>query len=223
MFINQGIAQIRRNYENYGSESNTMVLFKAGYSNSQIDETRKAIAKYGATLKIVDSAQEFIEYVNTGNDRQNDLITNMTIFSHGQLGSIEFGYGFVQFASTYILDKDNVSDFSSSAFKGSKSTIMSFACRSGLGPGYGLFDYDTENSIAQQMANSTGARVGAFLVRTDYSDTLGTRLERWIGGASSHYKTVGGAILTPDGALNPVKAGSTPLTVLKSFKVFTPK
>lgn len=223
MFINQGIAQIRRNHNEYGSESNTMILFAAGYSENQIKETGKAIAKYGATLKVVNSAQEFIDYVNTGNDRQNDLITNMTIFSHGLPGSIEFGYGFQDYALTYKLDEGNVSKFSNSAFKGTASSIMSFACRSGLGPSYGLFDYDTGNSIAQQMANSTGAKVGAFLVRTDYSDTLGTNFQRWFGDASSKYKTIDNAIFTPQGALSPVHGGSSPWFILRPSQIFTPK
>ena len=75
MFINQGIAEIRHNYEKYGNESNTMVLFKEGYSETQIEETRKAIKQYGANLIIVNSAKEFIDYVNKGNNkRQNDLV-----------------------------------------------------------------------------------------------------------------------------------------------------
>ena len=61
------------------------------------------------------------------------------------------------------------------------------------------------------------------IARTDYSNTLRTVLQRRIGNASSQYKIVDNAILTPHGALNPVLGGSTPWYVSKYPQVFTPK
>ena len=147
----------------------------------------------------------------------------MTIFSHGLPGSIDFGYGLSEYATSYKLDKSNVSKLRDSAFKGSKSSIMSYACRSGLGPGYGVLDFDSENSIAQLMANSTKTNVGAFLVKTDYSNTLGNVFQRRIGNATSQYETVDNAILTPHGALSPVIGGSTPWYYLPLPQLFKPQ
>ena len=230
MFVNQGIRAIKEMYEKYPDESRTMLLFACGYTDEQIKEIGNALNKYDAELKIINSSDVLINYINnkslysSGNYRASDLITNMEIYSHGLIESIEFGYGTVC-SNKYRLDIRNVSKISPDAFRGVNSRIYSYACKTGLGRNNNIISGDYPNSLAQKMANATEAYVFAYAVRTDYSKTLGTWSDRRYNypRPAPIMKTVSGAVLTPYGASYPVKAGRTPYLTTKSLKQFFPQ
>ena len=232
MFVNQGIRAIKELSKSASSESRTMLLFKGGYTDKQIEAIRSSVKSYGGQLQILDSSSDLINYINTktingnGNNRASDKITQMEIYSHGVFGAIEFGYGTAN-ADKYRLDFSNVSSLSESAFKGINSQITSYACRTGLGRDYnivGLGEFKS-SSLAQAIANSTQAAVFAYPVRTDYQFTLGTWSERRLGfpNPAPIIKSIDGASFTPHGAAHPVKEGSTPFFIYQGIMKYNPK
>ena len=128
------------------------------------------------------------------------------------------------------------------------ATIYSYACRTGLGNS--KIDKEandmnpmTENSIAQALANATGATVYAYFRRTDYSNTLLNEKERIIvenkyskltEEEKVEYKhlyeiwmtnkyEVEGEILYPKGARYPINAADTPKGVPLSMIMYRDK
>jgi len=236
MFVNQGIRSLRSYSQSHPDESRSMVLFTGGYSKKQIARIEKSVAKYGGTLVQVNSAEEMINYINsksTGSGdlsgaRSDDKITNMDMFSHGVAGAVEFGYETNNWEE-YRLNDTNVMNINSGAFKGTGSTITSYACRTALGTDIKFIgsDYGINpgNSLAQKMANASGAHVRAFPVRTDYQFTLGTWSERRFGFPNPKpvIETVDGAAFMPMGASHPVKAGSSPWGLYQGQLNFYPR
>ncbi len=232
MFVNQGLRSMRNWKKTQGKESRTMVLFKGGYSDKQINRIRKSVEKLGGQLEVVNSAEEMTNYVNSkeignssvGEERLSDQVTDVDIYSHGVVGSIEFGYGTPNEAA-YRLDYNSVGNLNQAAFS-EGATINSFACRSALGnPNIDQIAFPWENwkvnqSIAAHIANQTGALVNALLVRSDYSSTLGTRIDRRLTHNVPPQEEVDGAILTPGGATRPVYPGTTPMGLPRNFIPF---
>jgi RHS repeat-associated protein len=220
MFANQGIRSLRRWSLLQSDESRSMVLFTGDYTEKQISKIESSVEKYGGNLIKVDSADEMINYVNSKSSengqlsdaRKNDLITDMEIFSHGEVGSIGFGYRTEQ-ASAYELNDRNVTKFNSGAFDGTNSTITSYACRTALGNN-SYHSYTNPmpmwtSSIAQSISDATGATVYAYGRRTNYSYTLGNPFERRVNPPNIHM--IDGAAFTPNGAVRGVVSGYSPV------------
>ena len=259
MFVNQAMRQLRWYKKNESSESRSLVLFTAGYSQKQIDRiTEVAQKRYGATVIWVNSTQELTNYVNSKSQenhklsdaRTADPVSNMDAFSHGVVGSIEFGYkmgGNIEAAQRFDVSSAKAMD--PCAF-GSGAVFTSYACRTGLGnPDINFFrtpsavtqegvapaeDLMYDQSLAQQTANIVGIKVRAYATRSDYSGTLGTWTQRQLLKLGPSYsqdlsnslktkETIDGADFRPDGAVNPVTGGSTPVGVPNDLKTFTPQ
>jgi len=236
MFANQGIRAIKEMSKNSPNESRSMIIFTEGYTDDQLSAIEKSVKSYGGTLVKVNSSEEFTNYVNSKSSsggelsgaRENDKITTMEIYSHGLPGSIEFGYE-GKSESKYKLDASNVSNLNPGAFNGTNSTIYSYACRTGTGSNINFigptFMMKTSKSLAQKLANATGAHVVAFPVRTDYQFTLGTWSERRFSfprAAPANYLIDGGAFM-PTGAAHPVTAGGSPFGFYSGEMNFYPK
>ena len=209
MFAEQGISQMRDYRTNESSENATMLIFREGYTQDQLDAIQTEMTAIGGRFIILDSANDLISYVNRGllsadqgpSNRSADKVSNLDIFSHGVVGSIEFGYSTTQ-ASNYRLDASNVGRFDRNAFGHDNSpnradNITSYACRSALGtfnydqtnytqfevnmgwqqPAY-RYDFRVADSIAQRIADSTNFNVIGFYVRTEYGGTLGWQSDR---------------------------------------------
>ncbi len=224
MFVNEGIRAIREMSKNNPNENRTMLLFKEGYTDNQINEIQNSVNQFGGNLKLIDSASELIDYVNNKNgDRATDKINNMEIYSHGLPGSIEFGYS-TYCKNSYALNSDNINDLKRESFKGLASNIRSFACRTALGNESTAFclSPDVNKSFAQKIATATGANVYAFARRTNYAGHIGSTLDRHtflsylmpIGVDPvpiPKIKKVDGAAFAPFGSNRGVVAGDTPV------------
>ncbi len=237
MFVNQALRSMRRWSKNESEESRTMVVFKGDYTEKQMSKIGASVEKFGGKLVVVNSAEELINYTNSGDvgnsevseARLGDQVTDMDIYSHGVTGSIEFGYG-TENAGSYRLDESNVGGFKSGAF-GSDAVVTSYACRTGLGnTNINFFmapfeSMNVEGSLAQQMANSTGATVRAYAQRTSYAGTLGNAADRRIPTLYPVPQTtiVDGAAFTPNGANRPVGPGGSPLGVDPRLLIFRPR
>jgi hypothetical protein len=232
MFVNQGLRAMREWKKGQPNESRSMVLFKGNYTDKQLKKIQSSVEKLGGSLQVVNSAQEMTNYVNSkdvsnsevSSERNADKVTDVDIYSHGVVGSIEFGYG-TENKDAYSLNESNVSNLKKEAF-GEGATITSYACRSALGnPNINVIALPWENwkvdqSIAASLARSTGALVNALLVRSDYSSTLGTRWDRRVTGNVPPQEEVDGAIITPGGAIRPVAPGTSPLGLPRNFIPF---
>ncbi len=249
MFVMQGIARLK-SYDK--AQNNTFLLFKEGYTPKQISETEKAVKAKGAKFITIDSADQLINYINTKdvnvkydvknkNDRSSDKIDILDIFSHGVVGSIEFGLD-TKKADDYRLTGNNAVQLSSSAFDTDNALIRIYACRTGIGnPAIDKSaigkDPMIEKSLAQTIADVTKVNTDAFLRRTEYSDTLGTSDDRGIklpllgrvasdpalDASMKRRIDVDGATFDPEGAIRGVRAGDTPEGLDNSMKRFLPK
>ncbi len=249
MFANQAIRSMRIWSEDSPDESRTLVLFTAGYTYEQIKKIQVAVIKTGGKLVRVNSAQEFVNYVNSKDkedggdedgtltfDRTDDIITDMDIYAHGVVGSIEFGYDpdgtlGAGIAKSYRLDKKVAEKFNAGAFGGTESCVTSYACRTASGNEdiyitRGFFDSDKmKSSLAMKLASSTGARTRGYLVRTSYVGTLGNAMDRrfrTLYPVPRQFK-VDGATFAPEGANRPVTPAASPYGVDKNMFEFTLK
>lgn len=228
----------------------TVLMYKEGYTDKQLEAVRGAIEKKGGKLIGIDTADQLITYLNTKTapgkelkeaERGSDLITKLTIFAHGRVGVIAFGYGSKN-EDKMDLTLNRLNELSPKAFdKFSDVTIN--ACRIGLGNP----DIDkkkinssqperSDESLAQKIANQIQTNVKAYKSRCDYNDTLSTSDDRGVelplvGRVAmskeleerlKNRRMVDGAEFDPEGALHPVKAGTTPEGVYNSLVTFRP-
>jgi RHS repeat-associated protein len=226
MFAHQGISQVREYREKEQTERTTLVMFREGYSQEQLDAIQKEVRTLGGNFLVVDSANDLISYVNRGllasesgpSNRSADKVSNLDFFSHGVVGAIELGYKTSR-ADEYRLDKGNVTKFDKDAFGKDDSpdredNITSYACRTALG----TFDYDQSHptfeqsmgwdamqyrydfkvsqSLAQALADSANTNVVAYYVKTEYTDTLGSVRDRH--DSCSSYTLRWGCSQTPE-------------------------
>jgi len=72
-----------------------------GYSAEQIESFKKTAKDIGVHFVLIHSAQDLTIYINdkfsaendpTTKSRTQDLVSDITIFGHGQAETIEFGY-----------------------------------------------------------------------------------------------------------------------------------
>ena len=182
-FINQGIRQLKSypaGTPNY-SIQRAFLIFKDEYDPKLLAEVKKIVTgKYGAEYREFDSISQLVDFVAT-RQRRGREIKQMDFFSHGVVGSIELGYELDK-RDSYRLRDAQARMFKPDAFAyGAK--IFSYACRTGLGINADLKvgekeDPHFELSLAQVMADATGATVWAFPRRSLYDLTYGTDEER---------------------------------------------
>jgi hypothetical protein len=224
MFANQGIRSIRLWSETQSNESRTMVLFNDGniYSNKQVSAIQKSVESYVGNLIQVNSTNQLNNYINSKTtDYPNlnstrwvsDPISDIDIFSHGQVGSIDFSYNVAnaQTEEKFRYKTGDVNNWSNKAFS-DDAIITSYACRTGLGSdisSFGLF-VNKSSSLAQAISNQTKATVFAFPVRTNYSNTLGILFDRRVTKTAPKNYLIDGAAFIPKGSNRPVTAGYTP-------------
>jgi RHS repeat-associated protein len=98
-FVLPSLKMIKDYHDNNTSEPVTMLLFKAGYTEAQITRIKNYALKKGATVIVVNSADDVVNYLNTKsvdgktNTRSQDPVRVVNIFAHGKPGYIAFGYG----------------------------------------------------------------------------------------------------------------------------------
>ncbi len=168
-----------------GDEKVTILLFKAGYSDKQMSKIQKYVNKKVVAIQVVSTSDEVVNYFNnksitsSQSGRKEDPISFVSIFAHGYVGNIAFGYhqgGKTETNSNF--GEDQVKKINASSFKNG-AILESWACRTGAGvdveadtyKGDG-WDTDAEKSLAQTMANHWGITVFAGQRRTEYGNIL---------------------------------------------------
>ena len=255
--MNQAISQIDNYFKNEPNESRVVLLFTEGYTPDQIKEFTEEIKNRGGIVQSVVTATAVTNYINSKKTysgdvdevRSSDKVTNVDAFAHGLPSSIEFGY------KTDNADAARFGVTQSNSLKpeafADGATFTSYACRTGASTDllrYNPFntpgDAKSESSLAQKMANSADINVDAFISRTDYSGTLGTRMDRKLESlmnvgvgtkrtenytALHNFKAfqkqtydVDGGTFSPAGAYRPVTSSGTPINTIER-KIFTPE
>lgn len=186
MFIGQAVRELAEFKRNNPNLTRTLVVFTPAYSPAMLSAARSSAEAYGANFVSVANVQELIDYLNRGKDRKHSPIAHLSLFSHGLPQQVEFGYELAeQFEmSLNVLSYDKISPlaFSSSA------RIDSYACRTGMGnrsefpieDGIQFFP-QTNESLAQLLADHLQIKVRAFIRRSDYKSTWGSLQERQLG------------------------------------------
>ncbi|WP_095157853.1 PAAR domain-containing protein [Pseudomonas sp. Irchel 3E13] len=251
IFIGQAVRELAQFKRFNPALTRTLVVFTPSYNEDMLIEARGSADVYGADIVEITTTQEFIDYLNHGKERRQSPIEQLSIFSHGVPQQIAFGYqlpGHFQM-SLDVLDYHNISPeaFSETA------RLDSYACRTGMG---NLSDYpiedgvqlfpQTNESLAQLLANHLRIKVGAFIRRSDYKNTWGSFNERRMGNVCDvthnvvpHQEWCGSWELLKDerklkdedfdftyqarGALNPVISGDTPFGAPDGYFEFLPK
>ncbi|WP_287054743.1 hypothetical protein [Treponema sp.] len=117
-------------------------------------------------------------YIRGDNKTNRNLymIAELIFFCHGDVRGISPWMRDIPMSTDPYIDKKFAENIESYAFA-PDAKIYSYACRTGLGnpkidkKANGL-DPMEKNSVAQALANATGATVYAYLRRTSYYDTL---------------------------------------------------
>ncbi|MBU6959590.1 hypothetical protein KRR23_17855 [Pseudomonas sp. CVAP len=251
MFIAQAVRQLAEFKRDKPNMKRTLVIFTPFYTESMLSAARKSAQEYSSGLVTVTDAGGLINYLNTGKDRSQSPIEHLAVFSHGVPQSVAFGYQLSE-GDSMALDVLNYERISPLAFS-SSARIDSYACRTGMGnkPDYRIeeviqFFPQTNESLAQLLANHLGIKVGAFVRRSDYKNTWGTFEERQKGklctltdnaAPSSKWCTKWDQLNTERkrskrnnnftyqsvGAINPVISGDTPLALPGGFFEFSPE
>lgn len=183
MFVHQALREVLLNKENAW----TILLCTQGYGKIQIQTIKNYFNKITKSngsptvryIKEISSLNEILDYINRGDKKTNRnyyMITRLIFFCHGDVRGISPWMGDIPNSFDPYIDKQFVEQIESYAFD-PDAKIYSYACRTGLGN----FKIDkeangmnpmTENSVAQALADATGATVYAYLRRTSYYDTL---------------------------------------------------
>ena len=252
MFVHQALREVRKN----NTKKWTVLICKEGYTKSQMHAIEKAFYDKNImrdsvlNILILDGMQssiidKMINYINYGDLEFNEYnkrrkyvkVSHISIYSHGMPKGFYFWLDeHPRGGSGKCFDNNSISKLKESAFT-KNSEIYSYACRTGIGNS----DIDEEwnfkddlmvdKSVAQALANATGATVYSYLKRTSYEDTLvkpddRNIIEKWAEASdrdkenpiykklheiweTDNYK-VDGDIFYPEGAFNPVRAYSTP-------------
>jgi len=188
MFVHQGIRRMRLNPD----IKFEYLLCVRDYSSAQRKAIKEAVEnKFKGKYVEVSSAQDVINYINNGSDRNLRPIKQLIFYSHGVVGEISLGLAPAGIDITaYSFEKEEAAKLKKESFS-DDANIYLFSCRSGIGnsnisrsiyidPNGSKTDVNNRynvlstESIAQKLANSTKATVHAYLRRTDYEETLFT-------------------------------------------------
>jgi uncharacterized Zn-binding protein involved in type VI secretion len=251
MFIGQAVRELAEFKRSKPDLPRTLVVFTPTYNDAMLEAARDSADAYGATLIGVTCAQGLIDYLNQGHDRERSPIQQLSLFSHGVPQRIAFGYQLPE-DPQMSLDVLNYSQISPLSFSAS-AQIDSYACRTGMGnlPDLAIeegiqFFPQTNESLAQLMADHLRIKVRAFIRRSDYKNTWGSFEERRLGNLCGitgnaapseewcgrwnklkeerrdniHFLKVTYQTI---GAINPVISGDTPIGIPGGRFEFLPK
>lgn len=251
MFVGQAVRALAEFKHSKPDVSRTLVVFTPAYNATMLNAARASAETYDANFVEVASAQALIDYLNRGKDRKQSPIEHLSVFSHGVPQRIAFGYELDE-APQMSLDVLNYSQISANSFS-SSAEIHSYACRTGMGnlPDLAIeeaiqFFPQTNESLAQLLADHLRIKIKAFIRRSDYKNSWGSFEERRMGNlcgisgnaAPSEEWCRRWSILKEErndhaqtldftyqsiGAINPVISGDTPIGVPGGQFEFKPK
>jgi RHS repeat-associated protein len=138
-----------------GFENITIIAFKHGFSDKQLNTMKLISEKAGAKFIAIDSANMLLNYINFGglteantsdfNNREVNKIENVAIFTHGLPGRLAFGY-LTKKQIEYTFSFEHVDRLKKEAFaSGDDYEFTSFSCRTGA-----KSDTDFGRNLAQK-------------------------------------------------------------------------
>jgi hypothetical protein len=182
-FVEPAITQLKAYKAIAGTEKVTWTVMNKGYSADDIAKFQSVAKENGVTFVLLNTDKELIRYVNRQrttpagveesklpaineltDDRKNDQVTDMTVFGHGFVGSMEFGYHQPN-PENLSVGTDDIGLFNSGAFN--NANIDLFTCNAGTPT-----DGTTTNlwsSFAGQLATQTNSKVTGYFGKTDYA------------------------------------------------------
>ena len=186
-FINQGIRKLRAykteisNAKRQKKDRSYLLVFKECYKPKVFETAQKIATYWGAEFKVLDSNTELVNFIN-GREAEQHRIQQLDVFSHGVVGTIEFGYD-TEKRNSYAFSAEQVKLLKRTMFYGD-AIITSYACRTGIGSDKKEFNHGDDPkfklSLAQKMVDHLGVTVYAYARRSDYQDTYGTDKDRKI-------------------------------------------
>ncbi len=191
MFAGQAVREVRKYLSNYkGLE---VLIFKDGYTESQLSAFSNAILSYNKTARVVQvkTTEQLINFINYGqregkkSKHEYRKVTKISVYAHGYVrsetneGVIAFGYNGNN-ADKQELDNESFSKINKDVFlANNQSHFYSYACRTGIGVSSEVVSNPKKsNSLAQKMSNHGGITVHAYMKRSLYKDTWGTQNHR---------------------------------------------
>ncbi len=184
-FMNSGIMAAK---DIAGSDEITTIVVMTANTNSLNEEVLKQYASENINVVFANSTEELTNYINSGSvsnselteQRINDKITDMFVFAHGRVGSIEFAYdgisGFTDDEAKFYMGQSEVSNLKSGAFA-QYSVIGLYSCNAATG----------KNSLAQILSQQTTGTVYGYAGLVSYNGiyqgaSISNRALRKIGG-----------------------------------------
>ncbi|WP_415325667.1 hypothetical protein [Chryseobacterium sp. MMS23-Vi53] len=202
MFMAQAIRRVRI------SSVQTVLYFTHGYSSNMIVEFERSLRNYKKNIKIIaiTNISELINYINLGYTKsfQGDYrnkpdengsiykVNNLYIYSHGMPSRITFMLDWdlykknnniksLEDANSNELNLSNYIMLNPDSFS-QEATIWSFACRTGLSVDNDSeierFTWGEKESLAQKLADRINCKTHAFLKRSNYENTWGSKQDR---------------------------------------------
>ena len=171
-FINSAFGHARRH--------STIILMTANMTKEQIVKVLKFLVVFNwntgfdVNLVLANSADEAINYINSKSTaqscpdiaRQEDLVTDVTVYSHGVVGNIEVGYPHdTPEDNKYDITKEKAEQFEPAAFCDG-AEIDLYACNTAT-------TSDDNINMAQVISKTTGVIVTGYEGRTDYANIYG--------------------------------------------------
>lgn len=251
MFVGQAVFELAMFKRYRPDRKRTLVMFTPAYTPEMLEKARESAEGYGATFVSVTNLEELIAYLNTGHDRQQSPIEHLSLYSHGVPQRVAFGYE-LPADEAMSLNVLNYNQISPSAFLAT-AQLDSYACRTGMSnrPDWPVeegvqFYPQTNESLAQLLANHLRIMVRAYIRRSDYRETWGSfeqrRMgnlcglsgnaapgeewcKRWVTLAEERKVTHESFEFTYQlmGAMNPVISGDSPIPVPGGHHEFLPK
>jgi len=251
MFVAQAVRELKTFKAERPGATRTLVVFTPGYNANMLDAAQASATLYEAELVKVSSVQALIDYLNTGKDRSTSPVGHLSMFSHGVPQRIAFGYELPE-DQQLSLGVDVYRSISPAAFSKS-ARVDSYVCRTGMGNLPDLlieeavqFSPETDESLAQLLANHLRVTVRAYVRRSDYKDTWGSYVDRQRGALCGNtarqpppeswckewkkslveretYSKAFDFTYQDSGASNPVASGTTPYGLPGGHLEFSPK
>lgn len=235
-FIGQAVRYMRKYMQEGNRGVYTVLIFEEGYEDKHYAMLESSAMKFGFKYKKIEYNTNLFKYLNEGSDRHCIPVKQLSIFCHGLQSEFAFGYKYAV-SEKLSVNLQNYTMINENIFS-RLGRINSYACRTAMGRLDGHSDYEftpkINESLAQKMANYFDIPVFAYVIRSSYADTWGSRSQRlaskvikdpWFEKLSLEREVnikLCGASYNIDGALNDVGAGTTPYNLTDEYMEFLP-
>ena len=170
-------------------ESVNWLIFDLDYSKRQKEDFSNWAKKKGVAIKFVKTTSDVIRELNKSK-KDNDKITELSIFAHGTASNVAFGYENTGVEYIYIKNPTNMNNYNIGQLSredfANSARIDLYSCNSASLFGFGKKTFATTDamikavdigrSFAEQLSLQSGARVTGVVGRTDYSPVISGQL-----------------------------------------------